>query len=86
VFPGEAPKQQGGAVALVSSEGTLDRLVKVVDLLMNDAGFPFQAGPFFGHALADHVFYRGDLDELIAGHRMRRSAHNLTFPGKLGSN
>jgi len=35
-----------------------------------------------GYALANHVFYRGDLDKLIAGHSMRRSAHNLTFPGK----
>jgi hypothetical protein len=82
MLPGEASEKQSSAVALVGSKRPFDRLMEVVGLLVNNAGFRFQAGSFFGHALANHVFYRGDLDKLVAGHRMRRSAHNLTFPGK----
>ncbi len=68
VFPGQTAEQQRGAAALFRGEGLLHRLLEVMRLALDKAGFRFQARALFAQALLDDVFDRGaDLDQVGGG-------------------
>ena len=58
VLPGQTAEQQRGMGALFLGERLLHRLLEVVNLALDEAGFPLQAGALFGKPLLDNVFDR----------------------------
>ena len=85
MLPGQPAEQQRGAAALFPGERLLHRLLEVVGLALDEAGFLLQALALFAQSLLDHVLDRvTDLDQIRGRGSFRfdrLSAHSCTpFP------